>query len=177
MRRRKAGAGSIATTSRPGSFKVSGSRTGSKPPPTRHPQKPKPSPPEPSGHHQNSAITPLQSRAVGVHETDLAAWRDVVLSQRSNAGQVNTTQQSTDVHELTPPVTQYLSASRRSAETPPQSDTGQPLEVTPRMTLKATATVPTKNLSAESPSRARAAKRRRASTPRRDAGSRRYIHR
>jgi hypothetical protein len=53
---RKVGAGSIATTSRSRSFKVSGSQTGSKPPPTQHPQKLKPPPPDPSGHHQNSAI-------------------------------------------------------------------------------------------------------------------------
>src|SRR4051812_40338900 len=56
MRRRKAGAGSMATTSCPSSFKASGSPTGSKLPPTRRPRNPKPPPPEPSGHHQNSAI-------------------------------------------------------------------------------------------------------------------------
>src|SRR5438477_10224590 len=53
MRRRKAGAGSMATTSCPSSFKVSGSPTGSKSPPT---PRPKPPPPDPSGHHQDSAI-------------------------------------------------------------------------------------------------------------------------
>ena len=42
MRRRKAGAGSMATTSCPSSFKVSGSPTGSKSPPTQRPRKPKP---------------------------------------------------------------------------------------------------------------------------------------
>src|SRR3954465_1555458 len=55
-RRRKAGAGSMATTSCPSSFKVSGSPMGSKSPPTRRPRSPKPPPPEPSGHHQHSAI-------------------------------------------------------------------------------------------------------------------------
>jgi len=58
MRLRKAGAGSMATTSCPSSFKVSGSPTGSRSPPTRRPLKPKPPPPEPSGHHQDSAIAP-----------------------------------------------------------------------------------------------------------------------
>src|SRR5438045_6496279 len=56
MRRRKAGAGSMVTTSCPSSFKASGSPTGSKLPRTRRPRNPKPPPPEPSGHHQNSAI-------------------------------------------------------------------------------------------------------------------------
>jgi len=41
MRRRKAGAGSMATTSCPSSFRVSGSPTGSKLPPTRRPRNPK----------------------------------------------------------------------------------------------------------------------------------------
>src|SRR5437588_9999249 len=58
MRRRKAGAGSMATTSCPSSFKVSGSPTGSKSPPTPRPRNPKPPPPDPSGHHQDSAIAP-----------------------------------------------------------------------------------------------------------------------
>src|SRR5215207_9514579 len=49
MRRRKAGAGSMATTNCPSSFKKSGSPTGSKSPPTRRPRNPKPPPPEPSG--------------------------------------------------------------------------------------------------------------------------------
>src|SRR5438045_4009026 len=56
MRRRKAGAGSMVTTSCPSSFKASGSPTASKLPRTRRPRNPKPPPPEPSGHHQNSAI-------------------------------------------------------------------------------------------------------------------------
>ena len=47
MRRRKAGAGSMATTSCPSSFKVSGSPTGSKSPPTPPPRNPKPPPPDP----------------------------------------------------------------------------------------------------------------------------------
>src|SRR6266498_1395154 len=59
MRRRKPGVGSMATTSCPSSFKVSGSPTGLKLPPTRRPLNPEPLPPEPSGHHQNSAIAPL----------------------------------------------------------------------------------------------------------------------
>src|ERR1700719_1287054 len=59
MRRRKAGAGSMATTSCPSSFKVSGSPTGSKSPPTPRPRNPKPPPPDPSGHHQDSAIAQL----------------------------------------------------------------------------------------------------------------------
>ena len=45
----------MATTSCPSSFKVSGSPTGSNSPPPRRPRKLKP-PPNPSGHHQNSAI-------------------------------------------------------------------------------------------------------------------------
>src|SRR3954463_4178448 len=56
MRRRKTGAGSMATTSCPSSFKAPGSPTGSKSPPTQRPRNPKPPPPEPSGHHQHSAI-------------------------------------------------------------------------------------------------------------------------
>src|SRR3954463_1608546 len=64
MRRRKTGAGSMATTSCPSSFKVSGSPTGSKSPPARHPRNPKPPPPEPSGHHQNSAIAPSTAQLV-----------------------------------------------------------------------------------------------------------------
>ena len=56
MRRRKAGVGSMATTSCPSSFKVSGSPTGSKLLPIQRPLNPKPLPPEPPGHHQNSAI-------------------------------------------------------------------------------------------------------------------------
>src|SRR5260370_14224756 len=56
MPRRKAGAGSMATTSCPSSFKVSGSPTGSKSPPPPRPRNPKPPPPDPSGHHQDSAI-------------------------------------------------------------------------------------------------------------------------
>src|SRR4051812_21737529 len=55
----------MATTSCPSSFKVSGSPTGSKSLPTRRPRNPKP-PPDPSGHHQNSAIAPLNmQRALG----------------------------------------------------------------------------------------------------------------
>src|SRR5580700_94287 len=46
--RRKAGAGSMGTTSCPSSFKVSGSPTGSKSPPTPRPRNPKPPPPDPS---------------------------------------------------------------------------------------------------------------------------------
>src|SRR4051794_21266198 len=55
---RKVGVGSMATTSCPSSFKVSGSQTGSKSPPARRPRKLKPPPPDPSGHYQNSAIAP-----------------------------------------------------------------------------------------------------------------------
>src|SRR4051812_23416076 len=58
MRRRKAGAGSMATTSCPSSFKASGSPTGSKLLPIPHPRNPKPPPPEPSGHHQNPTLAP-----------------------------------------------------------------------------------------------------------------------
>src|SRR6478672_1194042 len=58
MRRRKAGAGSMATISCPSSFKGSDSPTGSKSPPIRRPRNPKPLPPEPSGRHQNSDIAP-----------------------------------------------------------------------------------------------------------------------
>jgi hypothetical protein len=56
MRLRKAGAGSMATTKLPSSFKVSGSPMGSKSPPTPRPRNPKPPPPDPSRHHQDSAI-------------------------------------------------------------------------------------------------------------------------
>src|SRR3954466_6717143 len=66
MRRRKAGAGSMATTSCPSSFKVSGSPMGSKSPLTRRPRYPKPPPPEPLGHHQNSAIALCWFLAVSV---------------------------------------------------------------------------------------------------------------
>lgn len=55
---RKDGAGSMATTSCPSSFRVSGLPTGSKSPPTRRHLSPRPPPPEPSGHHQDSAIAP-----------------------------------------------------------------------------------------------------------------------
>src|SRR4051812_35534787 len=55
---RKVGVGSMATTSCPSSFKVSGLQTGSKSPPTRRSRRPKPPPPDPSGHHQHSAISP-----------------------------------------------------------------------------------------------------------------------
>src|SRR4051795_5610954 len=68
MRRRKAGAGSMATTSCPSSFKVSGSPTGSKSPPTQRRRNPKPPPPDPSGHHQDSAIA-----LAAVADTDLLA--------------------------------------------------------------------------------------------------------
>ena len=64
MRRRKAGAGSMATTSCPSSFKVSGSPTGSKSPPTPRPRNPKPPPPDPSGHHQDLAIAPQEAATV-----------------------------------------------------------------------------------------------------------------
>ena len=56
MPRKKAGAGSMATTSCPSSFEVSDSPTGLKSPPTPRPRNPKPPPPDPSGHHQDSAI-------------------------------------------------------------------------------------------------------------------------
>src|SRR6266513_1190848 len=65
MRRRKAGAGSMATTSCPSSFKVSGSPTGSKSPPTPRPRNPKPPPPDPSGHHQDSAIAHRLATSTG----------------------------------------------------------------------------------------------------------------
>jgi hypothetical protein len=45
----------------PSSFKVSDSPTGSKSPPIRRPRNPKPPPPDPSGHHQISAIAPIAS--------------------------------------------------------------------------------------------------------------------
>jgi hypothetical protein len=127
----------------------------------------------------------LQSLAVGVRETDSAAQREVGLPQRSSAGQVNTAQQST--HQATAPrdpahepilsIAQSLSASQGSAEAPSHPDTGQPLEATPKDEPKVTATAPTRNVSAELLSRAHASKRRKASTPHRDTGSRRYIHR
>jgi hypothetical protein len=80
------------------------------------------------------------------------------------------------VHEPTPSVAQSLSATPKgSAETAPHSDTGQPPETMPKDEPKATATVPTKNVSAALPSRSYAAERHRASTPRRNAGSRRHI--
>src|SRR4051795_2940312 len=76
MRRRKAGAGSMATTSCPSSFKVSGSPTGSKSPPTPRPRNPKPPPPDPSGHHQDSAIALIQ-HAVWLYLRFTLSYRDV----------------------------------------------------------------------------------------------------
>jgi len=128
----------------------------------------------------------MQRPAVGVRETGTAAQREAGAPQRSNAGQVDAIQQSTDpataprdpAHEPTPSAAQSLSATPRgSAETAPHSNMEQPLEATPKDESKATATAPTKNVSAGLPSRAHAAERRRASTPRRDAGSRQYFRR
>ena len=128
----------------------------------------------------------LQRLAVGVRETGSAAQQEAGAPQRSNAGQGDAIQQSTDpaiapgnpVNEPTPSVAQSLSATPKgSAETASHSDSRQPLESTPKNEAKATATIPDKNVSAALPSRARAAKRRKASTPRRDAGSRQYIRR
>jgi hypothetical protein len=128
----------------------------------------------------------LQRLAVGVRETGSAAQQELGAPQRSNVGQVNASQQSTDpaiaprdaAQEPSPSVAQALSATPKgSAETAPHSVTGQPAEVTPKDKAKATATVPTRNVSAALPSRADAAKRRKASTSRRDTGSRRYIRR
>src|SRR3954463_13556658 len=73
---RKAGAGLMATTSCPSSFKVSDSPTGSRSPPTQRPPNPKPPSPEPSGHLQNSAIAPVlaaQPEAAIAVRTDLCA--------------------------------------------------------------------------------------------------------
>ena len=126
----------------------------------------------------------LQSLTVGVRETGSAAQREVGAPQPSNAGQADAIQQSTapataprdPAHEPTPLVAQSLSATPKgSAETAPHSDTGQPLDTIPKDEPKTTATAPTKNVSAALPSRGHAAERRRASPPRRDAGSRRHI--
>ena len=128
----------------------------------------------------------LQSSAVGARETDPATQREAGAPQHSNVGQVDAIQQSKTpatappdpAHEPTSSVAQSLSATPTgSAETAPHSDTGQPPEAIPKDKPKATATVPTKNVSAALPSRPHAAEKRRASTPRRDAGSRRYIRR
>ena len=126
----------------------------------------------------------LQGLTVGVRDTGSAAQREVGGPQPSNAGQADVIQQSTalataprdPVHEPTPSVAQSLSATPKgSAETAPHSDTGQPLDTIPKDEPKTTATAPTKNVSAALSSRAHAAERRRASPPRRDAGSRRHI--
>src|ERR1700758_2046327 len=76
--RRKAGAGSMATTSCPSSFKVSGSPTGSKSPPTPRPRNPKPPPPDPSGHHQDSAIAPAPPRHSSLLKTPVSIAPDVL---------------------------------------------------------------------------------------------------
>jgi hypothetical protein len=139
-------------------------------------------PPEP-----DSAVPEtLQRLAVGVRETGSVAQQEAGVPQWSNVGQVDAIQQSTDpaiaprdpTHEPIPSVAQSLSATPKGlAERAPHSDTRQPLETTPKNETKATATVPDKNVSAALPSRARAAKRRKASTSRRDAGSKQYIRR
>jgi hypothetical protein len=142
--------------------------------------------PSPPAEPDSAGPGTLQRLAVGVRETGSAAQQEAGAPQRSNAGQVDAIQQSRDpaiaprdpVHEPTSSVAQSLSATPKgSAETAPHLDTRQPLEATPKDEAKATATVPDKNVSAALPSRARAAKRRKASTPRRDAGSRQYIRR
>ena len=126
----------------------------------------------------------LQKLVVGVREPGSAVQQEVGAPQLSNVGQVDAIQQSTapataprdPAHAPIPSVAQSLSATPKgSAETVPHSDTGQPPEAMPKDEPKATATVPTKNVSAALPSRPYAAERRRASTPRRDAGSRRHI--
>src|ERR1700681_2605188 len=88
----------MGTTSCPSSFKVSGSPTGSKSPPTRRPRNPKPPPPEPSAHHQNSAI------ALGEAEQFLFALRrrsdddqDALLGVLKTGLQVNTIGPHVDV--------------------------------------------------------------------------------
>src|SRR5258708_38647001 len=83
MLRRKAGAGSMATTSCPSSFKVSGSPTGSKSPPNRRPLSPKLPPPEPSGRHQDSAIAP----GPGGDIIDIAAFYDSFADLKAHAHQ------------------------------------------------------------------------------------------
>src|SRR5438067_10068728 len=67
----------MATTSCPSSFKVSGSPTGSKSPPTPRPRNPKPPPPDPSGHHQDSAIAQRELNML----VDLMEYRDGVMSE------------------------------------------------------------------------------------------------
>src|SRR5262249_17917097 len=71
MRRRKVGAGSMATTSCRSSFKVSHSPMGSKSRSIRHPLGPKPPPPEPCGRHQNSAIAPRHATQWFVERLDM----------------------------------------------------------------------------------------------------------
>ena len=146
-------------------------------------QAPKPSQPA----QPDSAVPGTSQRfTVGVQETGSTAQQEVEAPQRSNSGQVNASQQSTDpaiaprdaAQEPSPSVAQALSATPKgSTETAPHSVTGRPQEVTPKDEAKATATVPTKTVPAGLPSRAHAAKKRKASTPRRDAGSKRYIRR
>jgi hypothetical protein len=86
----------------------------------------------------------LQGLSMGVQETGSAARQEVESPQRSNAGQVDA------IHQ----------------PTAPHSDTGQPSEAIPKDKAKATATVPTENMSAALSSRFHAIERRRASTPR-----------
>jgi hypothetical protein len=123
---------------------------------------------------------------VEVRETGSAPQQELAAPQRSDTGQVDAIYQSTapataprdPTHEPAPAVTQSLSATPKgSAGVAPHPDTAQPLEAKPKDAVKATATVPTKSVSAALPSRAHAADRRRASTPRRDAGSKKDIRR
>jgi hypothetical protein len=126
----------------------------------------------------------LQGLAVGVREPASAVQQEVGAPQPSNVGQVDAIQQSAapataprdPAHEPTPSIGQSPSATPKgSVETAPHSDTGQPPGAIPKDEPKAIATMPTKNVSAVLPSRPHAAERRRASTPRRDVGSRRHI--
>src|SRR5438105_8921543 len=140
MRRRKAGAGSMATTSCPSSFKVSGSPTGSKSPPTPRPRNPKPPPPDPSGHHQDSAIARVFLDAVGAQQTpafarsclpqliaiELIAERGAVcgdLDRDQTPGGAGLIARGTEFHE------QLLARERHCRELPEPGP--QPLQLPP----------------------------------------------
>jgi hypothetical protein len=128
----------------------------------------------------------LQKPTAEVRGKGSTAQQEARAPQRSNAGQVDAIQQSIDsataprdlAHEPTSSVAQSLSVTPKgSAETAPRLDTGEPVEAPPKDETKATGIAPTTNVSATLPSRMHTAERRRASTPRRDSGSRWRIHR
>src|SRR5438477_12592520 len=112
MRRRKAGAGSMATTSCPSSFKVSGSPTGSKSSPTPRPRNPKPPPPDASGHHQDSAIAHRQDLPRGDHESPGCIKRERIVASKKVAPRAEPTSEGRRQHEQ-PNTDRYGCSPRR----------------------------------------------------------------